>query len=337
MTDIRPPVKDLRLPALRRFAGAITILNIVGRAFLGFEPSWLQMLAAMGTAYSLEMLFELLDAYANKRKPSFMRGGVVNFIDFLLPGHITALACSMLIYSGQEVLPSMFAAAVGVSSKAIFRAPVGKAERHFLNPSNTGIFVTLLFFPRVGAAPPYQFSENIANGWDWFVPCIFICAGTFLNWKFTKKMPLILGWLGGFVLQAVVRHFIFDTALWASLSTMTGLAFLLYTFYMVSDPATTPFLPRRQVAFGASVAALYGVLMALHITFGLFYALFAVCTVRGVFLLGLAAWRKQSAAVPAGARLAPVVVAPPIAIAPPMAVDAAAVESPVASARAAAE
>jgi hypothetical protein len=70
---------------------------------------------------------------------------------------------------------------------------------------------------------------------------------------------------------------------------MTGLAFLLYTFYMVTDPATTPSSPRGQVAFGLSVAAVYGLLMVSHVVFGLFFALTIVCSVRGLGLRATAA------------------------------------------------
>jgi hypothetical protein len=60
-------------------------------------------------------------------------------------------------------------------------------------------------------------------------------------------------------------------------------AFILFTFYMVTDPATTPSAPRAQVAFGASVAAVYGLLMAAHVVFGLFFALSLVCAARGAW------------------------------------------------------
>ena len=53
-------------------------------------------------------------------------------------------------------------------------------------------------------------------------------------------MPLILAWLGGFVLQAAVRSLIQGTPMVAALLPVTGMAFLLFTFYMVTDPATTP-------------------------------------------------------------------------------------------------
>jgi hypothetical protein len=74
----------------------------------------------------------------------------------------------------------------------------------------------------------------------------------------------------------------------AALVPMTGVAFILYTFYMVTDPATTPSGRRAQIAFGLSVSAVYGLLMMTHVVFGLFFALTIVCTFRG---LGMYAMR----------------------------------------------
>jgi hypothetical protein len=60
-----------RLGGLRRFAVAITLLNILGHTRLGFEQSWAQPLVALATAYSLEILLELIDAWVNRR-PSLL-------------------------------------------------------------------------------------------------------------------------------------------------------------------------------------------------------------------------------------------------------------------------
>src|SRR6185369_4737871 len=65
---------------------------------------------------------------------------------------------------------------------------------------------------------------------------------------------------------------------------MTSAAFIVFTLYMVPDPATTPLKPWRQIAFGFSVAMVYGIIQMLHLVFGLFFALVAVCAVRGVSL-----------------------------------------------------
>ena len=287
--------KDMRLAALRRFATAITILNILGHTVLGFEQSWAQPLVALGSAYLAEILLEIVDSRVKGRRPRFLNGGTAP-IDFLLSAHITGLAVSMLLYANDRLLPLAFAAVTAIGSKYIFRAGTNGHSRHFFNPSNLGITATLLCFPWVGIAQPYMFTENLSGAGDYILPLIIIASGSFLNAKLTKRVPLILAWLGAFVAQAAVRHFLLGTLFLPSLNPMTGVAFLLFTFYMVTDPATTPATVRGQVAFGASVAAAYGALMTLHVVFGLFFALSFVCTVRGVLMMfqSLAAQRAEA-------------------------------------------
>lgn len=277
----------IRLGGLRRFAIAISILNILGHTVLGFEQSWAQPLVALATAYSLELTFELLNCWANDRKPAFI-GSLRNFVDFLLPAHISALAVGMLTYANDRLWVVAFAVAVAITSKMLFRAPVNGKYRHFYNPSNFGITVTLLLFSWVSISPPYHFTENLDRIGDWLLPAIIICTGSLLNAKFTRRVPLILAWLIGFVAQAAIRSVIFETPLVAGLLPMTGLPFVLYSFYMVTDPATTPYKTRSQIAFGAGVAAVYGVLVIGHVVFDLFFSLTIVCTLRAVHLYVLA-------------------------------------------------
>lgn len=275
-----------RLAALRRFALAITILNVLGHTVLGFEQAWAHPFAALAAAYAMEWLLEVVDARTHRRAARF-RGGPRQLLDFFLSAHISGLAVSMLLYANERLLPVVFAAVVAIGSKALLRVPVGASTRHFFNPSNFGITVTLLLFPWVGIAQPYQFTENLYGLGDWVLPAIIVFTGSLLNTKLTGRMPLILGWLGGFVAQAFVRSVFLDASFISALLPMTGVAFILYTFYMVTDPATTPEGRVGQVVFGASVAATYGLLMTAHIVFGLFFALTTVSTVRGLVLWGL--------------------------------------------------
>jgi len=281
------PKKDLRIPALRRFALAITILNTLGHTVLGFETSLAQLCVALGTAYGTEILIELIASWSERRRPTFLTGRVAAF-DFMLPSHITGLALSMLLYGGDRLLPFAFASVIAITSKTLFVAPIKGRVRHFLNPSNTGIAATVFFFPWVAVAPPYHFTENLFGGWDWALPALIVCTGSLLNTKLTKKIPLILSWVGAFIAQAIVRHQFSDTWLAASLAPITGVGFLLFTFYMVSDPGTTPSTRRGQIIFGISLASVYAVLMALHIQYQLFFALFLVCATRGVILHAVA-------------------------------------------------
>lgn len=295
-----------RLGGLRRFATAITILNILGHTFFGFEQSPAQPLVALAAGYGVEILLELAGAWGAGRRVAWAGRGARGFVDFLLPAHITALACAMLLYSNARLLPVVFAAAVAIASKTLFRTPAGRGTRHFFNPSNFGITVTLLLFPWVGIAPPYHFTTNLDRLGDWLLPAVIITTGTFLNARFTGKLPLIAAWLGGFAAQAVVRNLVFGNPLAASLLPMTGMAFILYTFYMVTDPATTPTGKRAQVAFGAGVAVTYGLLLVMNVVFGLFFALTIVCAVRGLGLYARA-WATGRERENLGAAQGPIV------------------------------
>jgi hypothetical protein len=283
-----------RLPALRRFAVAITVLNVLGHSVLGFEQSWAQPLVALATGYGVELLLEGIGAWSERRTPQF-RGGGRALVDFLLPAHITALAVSMLLYANDRLWVIAFATALGVASKTLIRVPVGGGRvRHCLNPSNTGIALTLLLFPWVGIAPPYQFTENLGGLGDWLLPGVIVLSGTFLNTRFTGRVPLILAWLGSFLLQAAARSLLQGTPMVAAVLPVTGMAFLLFTFYMVTDPATTPSGTAGQLAFGGAVAATYGMLTASHVVFGLFFSLLVVCSIRGIGLVLLAAVRSPA-------------------------------------------
>jgi enediyne biosynthesis protein E5 len=281
-------IQARRLGGLRRFAIAITVLNILGHTYFGFEQSWAQPLLSLATTYSFELLIEWIEALADGRRPRFLTGWR-EAVDFLLPAHITGLAVAMLLYSSDRVLPIIFAAAVAIASKATFRIAVDGRMRHFLNPSNFGITVTLLVFPWVSIAPPYHFTENLGPAGSLILPGIICVSGTLINLRFTKRLPLIVGWWAGFVAQAVLRNLLLGTPLAGALNPMTGVAFVLFSFYMISDPATTPFSARSQVVFGLAVAGAYGLLVTLHVAFGLFFALTSVSAMRGLtqYLTGL--------------------------------------------------
>ena len=340
-----------QLGGLRRFAIAITVFNILGHSWFGFEQSYAQPLASLATAYVTQLLLDALEAWSRRRRPGFTRGfGAL--VNSLLSAHITGLACSMLLYANDRIWVVCFASAVAIASKTLFRMPLGSARgawplllfqtalfllmlrigdatshwipveprwvlafslgalvllalfppsaptRHYLNPSNFGIGVTLLVFPSVGIAAPYHFTENLGGRGDWVVPAVIICTGSLLNTRYTRRIPLALAWVGTFALQGVVSSLFLWYAtghcpLIARLSAMTGVAFILFTFYMVTDPGTTPEGRGAQIAFGASVAVVYSVLLSGHVVFGLFVALVIVCVARGLGMYLMACLRKD--------------------------------------------
>jgi enediyne biosynthesis protein E5 len=279
-TAAAPRPVDKRVKALVRFAISITALNILGLAFLGFEQAPLTPIVCLAVSYTSALLFEAVDGWAWRRRPEFA-GGRRGLFVFLLPPHITALACSMLLYGNSLLWPYVFAVVVANGSKYVVRVRVKGRLRHVLNPSNAGIVATLLIFHWVGIAPPYEFTNNYHVIIPWLLPVAVLFLGTMLNAKLTGKMPLILAWVAGFVVQAVARWVLRSDPLLLTLLPLTGVAFILFTNYMITDPGTTPVTRHGQIMFGLSTAAAYGLLVWNGVVFGLFFSLAITCVLRG--------------------------------------------------------
>jgi hypothetical protein len=285
----------LRLVALWYFTILMTVWNVIGHTILGFEQSWATPVAAVLTALAVSMLLDWIDAQACDRAVRF-GGSIGNFLNFLPACLIPGFACAMLLYSNERLWPVVFAVVLSIGSKLILRAPVGGGRtQHIFNPSNFGVAVTLVLFPDVSFAPPYHFTENITGGWDWFVPLVVLLTGIIVHGLFTGRLPLVAAWVGGFILQGVFRAKMFGTPFFVPLMPMTSAAFIIFTLYMIPDPATTPLQPARQAAFGFAVAVVYGLIQVLHLVFGLFFALFIVSALRGLSLHAWALWGKMEA------------------------------------------
>jgi hypothetical protein len=242
------------------------------------------------------MALDMADAWARGRRVRFLEspGAFVNFLPAcIIPG----FACGMLLYANERLWPVIFAVAVSMGSKVLLRAPVGQGRyQHIFNPSNIGVATTLVLFPAVGFAPPYHFTENVRGFWDWGLPGVVLLTGIIIHALFTGRLPLVAAWIGGFALQGVVRAHLAEAPFFVPLMPMTSVAFILFTLYMIPDPATTPLKPSRQVLFGFAVAMVYGVLQLTHIVFGLFFALVSVCAIRGLSLQVFDLWKRFAGA-----------------------------------------
>jgi hypothetical protein len=292
----------LRLFALWYFTTLMIVWNVLGHTVLGFEQSWATPVVAVFTAIGVSMLLDWVDARARDRQLRFA-GSVGDFLNFLPACLIPGFATGMLLYPNKRLWPVVFAVTLAISSKVLLRAPIENGRtQHIFNPSNFGVAATLLLFPYVSFAPPYHFTENIKGMWDWFLPMIVLITGIIIHGMFTGRLPLVAAWIGGFILQGLARSYLFNTPFFVPLMPMTSAAFIIFTLYMIPDPATTPLQPGRQAWFGFSVAMVYATLQILHVVFGLFFALVIVCAIRGLALHAISAWPKFNP-LPASAEL----------------------------------
>ena len=81
MNDNAARIEARRIGGLRRFAIAISVLNLFGHFVLGFEQSWATPLVALAAAYSTELLMDFVDAQISSR-PLRFSGGILHKIDF---------------------------------------------------------------------------------------------------------------------------------------------------------------------------------------------------------------------------------------------------------------
>jgi hypothetical protein len=277
-----PKKRDPRT-GLRMSTSLATVFTILGHTVFGFEQPVSQIFIALAVGYSCAMLFEWVDARANHVEPGYAGGGFRKLVDFLLPAHMTSITLSFLLYFGERVWIMAFAVALALGSKYVLRVPQNGRLQHFMNPSNFGIAVVLVIYQWTGVLP-WGFTVNLHGAWDWIIPLIIVGLGTRLNLFFTGRVPTIVAWLGAFFMLAAARSWIRHSPLASELVVLTGIPLVLFTFYMITDPQTSPSRVRSQILLGAGIAVGYHVLLALHVQYMMFYSVTIVCALRGLGL-----------------------------------------------------
>jgi hypothetical protein len=275
-----------RIFALFYFSTLIVLWVLAGHFILGFEQSLLQPTISVLTAIVATFILEYIFSVANSTTPRYAYGSLLDKIVFILPAVIPGCAVGMLIYPNEVIWPMIFASALSIASKVLIRVPINENgdTQHLFNPSNFGITFTLLAFPWIGLAPPYHFTSNLEGIWHYLLPAFVLITGIIVHGLFTGRLPLVLAWIVGFILHGLFRAVYFNTPWFVSLVPMTSAAFILFTLYMIPDPATTPRNTKHQILFGLSVAFIYGMLLYHNMVFGLFLSLFITCAIRGLFL-----------------------------------------------------
>lgn len=270
--------------ALINSSALATLLVLLGHTVLGFEQSYMQLVVAMLAGYGAAILFETVDAKCHNRPVRYLNKNKESVVLFFLGPHMTAVTMSFLVYVNDSMWAMAFAVTMAIGSKHVFRTKVDGRYRHFFNPSNFGIAMLFIFLPWTNTIP-YHFSEYYSGIWDWAVVIVLFLLGFRMNLLFTKRMPIILAWLFGFAVQALIRNELNPTQLPAELFMMTGPAFILFTFYMITDPMTSPQKIPEQIIFGLCISAVYGILMYMHVVFAIFFSVTIVTGLRGLMLV----------------------------------------------------
>jgi len=179
----------------------------------------------------------------------------------ILTSMIIAFGCSIMIYS-PSVWPYIGAVTVGVLAKAFLKFE----GRHIYNPSNIGVVTMLTLFPNWAVT-----SGNLFSGY-WGPSIVFFILGT-INVVWARQKTLAFTWLIAFCIFNYIRGIITDSTFSLALLTLNPLT-LIFTFHMITDPATTPKTFWFRVGF-ATMVALSDAIMRYHAIVGSqFFSLF---------------------------------------------------------------
>jgi enediyne biosynthesis protein E5 len=231
----------------------LSIFSWVGLNFLEFRVTTIQIIVAILTSVLLEVLF----TYILTKK-----------IIAPLSAIITGLSIGLLLRS-DSIIPFLLAAIIAITAKHFFKYK----GNHIFNPSNIGIVIISFAFPITVATAPLQW------GFLWALLFIIATAGTYMVYK-VKRFSTIVSFLSVFFLAGIVRMVIWDKTFTAIFNELMWGGLLIFTFFMITDPKTSPKSVKGQILFGVLIAILGQVMIQIQIHGALFVSLFIICLAR---------------------------------------------------------
>ncbi len=254
---ILPRLRDPRL----KLSGIVLTLTLLGQTILNFKVSVAQILVSILLCALIEVGVALWREKVILWPASAIQTGVS--ITFILRAAGTPHG-DLWSLNGVEYF--VLAVVLSLGSKYLIRLDAC----HVFNPSNFGIVWCLLL---LGANR--VFSEHLwwaRLGWRMAVTMAVIVGGGFWLLRQVRMIPMALAFVGTFaVLVGVLalggRHF---TAIWHD-GPVTGLYYwetlalspelLIFVFFMITDPQTSPTSPRGRIAFGVVTAVVAAALI----------------------------------------------------------------------------
>ena len=263
-----PPKKSDWLRTIKPFLAPILITCIlaVGNIHFGILEGHLGTALAILSAIALELA---LSKYATGKWPhlaSCYITGISVGILLRTPLLWTYVACSWL----------------SISSKYALRVK----GRHLWNPSNFGVSVMLFLTPQVVAPLSQQWGNEI-----WPALIIF-CLGCLILYTI-GKLHITLTYIAAFAVLSYVRS-VLTGSLWISeIALLTAPSYMLFMFFMITDPKTTTCTKRRQCAVAVLVAVAETILRLCREIHAPYYALFIVAPTTNLLEIW---WESRRAA-----------------------------------------
>ena len=189
---------------------------------------------------------------------------------------ISGLSLCLLLRTNDPLL-AILAAVITIGSKFVIRF----RGKHIFNPTNGGLVAMLLLSDRVWVSPGQWGSVAL-------FALLMACVGGLVVNR-ARRSDVTIAFIACYAALIFGRSMYLGEPLTIPIHRLQSGALLLFTFFMISDPKTTPDSRAGRVVFAALVA------------FGAWYVQFRLFRTNGL-LWSLALW---SAAVPLIDRLVP--------------------------------
>jgi len=241
----RAPARDPRPYQIAVLAGLLAY----GFLFLHFDVSLAQIAVTLATGILAQWVGTRL-----ARVPRFDPASAL----------ISALSLCLLLRT-HALWVAALASTIAVASKFALRV----GGKHVFNPSNLAL-VALLVFPVRAWVSPGQWGSFATFGF------LLACAGGLVVHR-ALRSDVTYAFLATYAGLLAWRTLQLGDPWTIPLHQMESGALILFAFFMISDPRTTPNSRRGRILFGAGVAALaWFITFRLFRTNGLLWALAAL-------------------------------------------------------------
>jgi len=156
---------------------------------------------------------------------------------------IIASSGMFLVLDAYGVWPYFLVGVLGMLSKHLLRVN----DRHIFNPNNFGVMMIVTAFPGHAMLTAARWGGNIL----WVV--VFTILGLIITIH-AKRWILALSFLSFFSLFVLIKSVVFSASLPFLSIPLFSPALHLYTYFMITDPRTSPERPRDQIIFAFCVA-----------------------------------------------------------------------------------
>ena len=253
-----PPLGDVRWRAFL----LLFLYLVLGMTFLGFSRQPIHIFILIFAGAALDMV---LSGILRSRKI------------FPLSAMISCSSLAILLNWSYGMHNLWLPVFICIASKYL----ITLRGRHFFNPSMFAICLCILLGGEfVTLAPAYQWYGSSETAW---MMGFFIVTGAMFFFVFKiNRTWLIASFLITFFAQTLYRAHVMEHIIpWETLflSSVTSPAFYLFTFYMITDPSTSPNKRSDQILVGIAIALFD---LVFHLKFSLYTFFFAGLTVAAI-------------------------------------------------------